>query len=353
MNIITYPIILSISALLCSCSSISLRKNIHSVDDNTAQKAPENGASPVVTTGQSIDSRINSVAVSDKTHFDYILGGKDVLHITVYDEPELSYDSNTARSLRISIGGTISFPLLGNVKAAGLTPFELEKKLEKLLSEGYLINPHVSVIVAEYHSKEIYVLGAVRNPGVYPLLGKESILEMISKAGGIISAENAGMAGNDIVVMRKNISTGDKISPQSPLDATDTSQANTPTDKEVEYIRLDLQKLLRKGDIALNINLQDQDTLYIPMAESVFIFGEVDKPGAIKLQEKDITIIEAISMAGGFTDIASPSRTRIVRMENGMERTIYVNVTKIVKGKKSNDLLLKPGDIVVVPEAFF
>lgn len=293
-------------------------------------------------------------AVSDKSRFDYIIGGKDVLYITVYDEPDLSYDPNTHRSLRVSSDGTISFPLLGNVKTAGLTPFELENKLEKLLSEGYLINPHVSVIVAEYHSKEIYVLGAVRNPGVYPLLGKESILEMISKAGGIITAEHEGMAGNDIIVMRKNISANIESSQKSLItNASAIFKTNTPIDTKVEYIRLDLQKLLRKGDIVLNINLQDQDTLYLPMAESVFVFGQVVKPGAIKLLEKDITVIEAISMAGGFTNIASPGRTRVVRMENGMEKTIYVNVNKVVKGKKSNDLILKPGDIVVVPEAFF
>ncbi|HHT9159889.1 MAG TPA: polysaccharide biosynthesis/export family protein, partial [Candidatus Brocadiaceae bacterium] len=125
------------------------------VDKKSLHQNNEIGRKQV--TGSKID------AVSDKSRFDYIIGGKDVLYITIYDEPNLSYDPNTQRSLRVSSDGTISFPLLGNVKAAELTPFELENKLEKLLSEGYLINPHVSVIVAEYHSKEIYVLGAVRN----------------------------------------------------------------------------------------------------------------------------------------------------------------------------------------------
>ena len=217
------------------------------------------------------------------------------------------------------------------------------------MSEGYLVNPHVSVIVAEYHSKEIYVLGVVRNPGVYPLLGKESILEIISKAGGVITSE----ACNDIIILRKNFSTDNKISQKSVLDTSAVSKTNTPIDPEIEYIRLDLQKLFKKGDIALNIDLQDQDTMYIPMAESIFVFGQVATPGAIKLLEKDITVIEAISMAGGFTGIASPSRTRIVRMENGVEKTIHVNVNKIVKGKKSKDIILKAGDIIVVPEAFF
>ena len=311
------------------------------VDKKSLQQNIEIGGEQVA--GNKID------AVSDKRHFDYIIGGKDVLSITIYDEPDLSYDQRNNRSLRVSIDGMISFPLLGYVKVAGLTPFELEKKLDKLLSEGYLVNPHVSVIVAEYHSKEIYVLGVVRNPGVYPLLGKESILEIISKAGGVITSE----ACNDIIILRKNFSTDNKISQKSVLDTSAVSKTNTPIDPEIEYIRLDLQKLFKKGDIALNIDLQDQDTMYIPMAESIFVFGQVATPGAIKLLEKDITVIEAISMAGGFTGIASPSRTRIVRMENGVEKTIHVNVNKIVKGKKSKDIILKAGDIIVVPEAFF
>jgi len=452
MNIVGYLFILLISLLLSSCSSIGLRGNVQSGDNNVARKASEVNITSVVTSEQENNVRItvnadnefsynffnhyepasliidisngkfvnlpqemtvrkgnvasigiaqipkpdnsgrliinldkmsaynihkenksliidvdkkslqqnieiggeqvagNKIdAVSDKRHFDYIIGGKDVLSITIYDEPDLSYDQRNNRSLRVSIDGMISFPLLGYVKVAGLTPFELEKKLDKLLSEGYLVNPHVSVIVAEYHSKEIYVLGVVRNPGVYPLLGKESILEIISKAGGVITSE----ACNDIIILRKNFSTDNKISQKSVLDTSAVSKTNTPIDPEIEYIRLDLQKLFKKGDIALNIDLQDQDTMYIPMAESIFVFGQVATPGAIKLLEKDITVIEAISMAGGFTGIASPSRTRIVRMENGVEKTIHVNVNKIVKGKKSKDIILKAGDIIVVPEAFF
>ena len=452
MNIVGYLFILLISLLLSSCSSIGLRGNVQSGDNNVARKASEVNITSVVTSEQENNVRItvnadnefsynffnhyepasliidisngkfvnlpqemtvrkgnvasigiaqipkpdnsgrliinldkmsaynihkenksliidvdkkslqqnieiggeqvagNKIdAVSDKRHFDYIIGGKDVLSITIYDEPDLSYDQRNNRSLRVSIDGMISFPLLGYVKVAGLTPFELEKKLDKLLSEGYLVNPHVSVIVAEYHSKEIYVLGVVRNPGVYPLLGKESILEIISKAGGVITSE----ACNDIIILRKNFSTDNKISQKSVLDTSAVSKTNTPIDPEIEYIRLDLQKLFKKGDIALNIDLQDQDTMYIPMAESIFVFGQVATPGAIKLLEKDITVIEAISMAGGFPGIASPSRTRIVRMENGVEKTIHVNVNKIVKGKKSKDIILKAGDIIVVPEAFF
>ena len=452
MNIVGYLFILLISLLLSSCSSIGLRGNVQSGDNNVARKASEVNITSVVTSEQENNVRItvnadnefsynffnhyepasliidisngkfvnlpqemtvrkgnvasigiaqipkpdnsgrliinldkmsaynihkenksliidvdkkslqqnieiggeqvagNKIdAVSDKRHFDYIIGGKDVLSITIYDEPDLSYDQRNNRSLRVSIDGMISFPLLGYVKVAGLTPFELEKKLDKLLSEGYLVNPHVSVIVAEYHSKEIYVLGVVRNPGVYPLLGKESILEIISKAGGVITSE----ACNDIIILRKNFSTDNKISQKSVLDTSAVSKTNTPIDPEIEYIRLDLQKLFKKGDIALNIDLQDQDTMYIPMAESIFVFGQVATPGAIKLLEKDITVIEAISMAGGFTGIASPSRTRIVRMENGVEKTIYINVNKIVRGKKNNHIILKAGDIIVVPEAFF
>lgn len=204
MNIVVYLFILLISSLLCSCSSIGIiRGSLFPGDNNVAQKASEQENKSLIIDAEKNSLQRNSEigseqvagnkidAVSDKRHFDYIIGGKDVLSITIYDEPDLSYDQRNNRSLRVSIDGMISFPLLGYVKVAGLTPFELEKKLDKLLSEGYLVNPHVSVIVAEYHSKEIYVLGAVRSPGVYPLLGKESILEILSKAGGVSTSEAA------------------------------------------------------------------------------------------------------------------------------------------------------------------
>lgn len=263
---------------------------------------------------------------------DYIIGGRDVLEIRVYEEPDLS------GSFRVSSEGYVSFPLIGRVKVDGLTPSQLEKNLEALLSDGYLVKPQVQVFLAEYHSKEVSILGAVRQPGVYPMRsGKETLLEMVSTAGGINAREDMGLAGNDVFIFR-------------PIAKKDGSENIA---EGVACIRVDLQGLLRKGDMSLNLPVKGKDTIYIPLADSVFVFGEVKNPGAIKLLEKDITVLEAITMAGGPTKVAAANRTKIIRMEDGAEKNMIVNIDKITKGDKSRDIVLKPYDVVVVPETFF
>lgn len=261
---------------------------------------------------------------------EYKLGGKDVLKITVYGEPDLE------RTVRVSRHGTISFPLIGEVGVEGMTAAQVEEKLEELLGRDYLVNPQVSIFIEEFHSKEVYILGAVTKPGAYPLLGKASLLEMVSQAGGIDVREGA-KSGKNLILIRS-----------AP---NETTPGKSPD--ESETLTIDLEKLLKGGDLSLNLALHSGDIIYVPKADSVFVFGEVKKPGSYPL-EKETTVVEAITMAEGFTDIAAPNRTRIIRSEAGKERTIPVNVKDITKGgDKSKDITLKPGDIIVVPESFF
>lgn len=264
--------------------------------------------------------------------YDYVIGGRDVLDIRVYEEPDLS------GSFRVSSEGYVSFPLIGRLKVSGLTPTQLEKKLEMLLDGEYLVKPQVLVFLAEYHSKEVSILGAVREPGVYTMKsGRETLLEMISGAGGINAREDTGLAGNDVFIFRP---VARKDGPENIAEG-------------VKCIRVDLQRLLRKGDMSLNLPVRGKDTIYVPLAESVFVFGEVKNPGAIKLLEKDITVVEAITIAGGPTRIAATNRTKIIRIDDGVEKTVVINVDKITKGDKSADVVLRAGDVVVVPETFF
>ena len=102
-----------------------------------------------------------------------------------------------------------------------------------------------------------------------------------------------------------------------------------------------------------NIVLKNQDTIFVPQADQIFVFGEVSRPGPYKLQTQNISVVEAITMAGGPTRLAAPNRTRIVRVENGKERTIRVNVDNVVKGDKRGDVKLRSGDIIVIPQAYF
>ncbi len=121
----------------------------------------------------------------------------------------------------------------------------------------------------------------------------------------------------------------------------------------MQHITIDLKRLLTEGDLSLNIVLQDKDTVFIPQADQIFVFGEVKSPGPYRLREKSVSVVEAISMAGGLTRLAAPNRTRIVRVEDGVEHVIQANVDKIMDGDKSQDVILKSGDIVVVPETYF
>jgi len=263
---------------------------------------------------------------------DYRVGGYDVLSIIVYEEKDLS-----RKAVRVSADGYISFPLIGRIKVDDLTTSEMERLISiRLAEEQYLLDAHVSVMVTGYNSKRFLVLGAVRNPGSYSLQARERVLDAISRAGGIRRSresyyEQAGMEG---MIIR-------------------TESPNTDQECKI-VINLDLYGLLKGRDQISNMFLADKDVLFIPTAEHFYIIGQVRRPGAYPLTDKQITLVEAISMAGGFTRIASRNRTRIIRVEDGVEKIIEVKVDAITDaGKKIQDVIIQPDDVIVVPESFF
>lgn len=257
---------------------------------------------------------------------DYTVGGYDVLDITVYEEQDLSREG-----IRISAEGHITFPLINRVQVGGLTTSEIENKIANLLAEGqFLLDAHVSVVVSDYRSKQFMALGPVRMPGSYPLKANERVLDAISRAGGIIT----DLAGSELMIIRT----------ENP----DTDQASKLV------IHVNLQALLNEGDQMSNLLIEDRDLLYVSRAEHFYIIGQVKEPGSFLYLEKEITLVEAISMAGGFTKIAARNKTRIVRVENDVEKIIEVKVDAITKsGKKAHDVRILPGDVIIVPESFF
>lgn len=264
---------------------------------------------------------------------DYKIGGYDVLSITVYGEKDL-----TLESVRVSADGSITFPLIGRIQVAEMNTAEAEKLITKKLAEGqYLLDAHVSILVTKYEGRKFSVLGAVKSPGNYPLQAREKVLDGISKASGIVSeGTGGGSAGEaqEAMIIR-------------------TLNPGKPTESKV-IINFDLQALLKGRDQISNIYLADQDVLYIPKADYFYIIGEVKNPGSYAFTKKEITIVEALSMAGGFTRIAARNKTRIVRIENGVERIYDVNVDAITRaGKIIQAVLIKPNDLIVVPESFF
>jgi polysaccharide export outer membrane protein len=277
-------------------------------------------------------SPITPTARSDTAAFDqaYYIGPKDVLDITVYRETDLS------GKFSVSPDGVITFPLIGQVKAQGYTTAELSDVMRHLLSQGYLVNPQVSVEVAVYQSQQVLTLGAVQNPGHFYLGGKTTLLEMLSRAGGL--SHHDGQS-HFLILFRQRTASGTEVGDGG---------------EDVQTMHIDLERLLDQGDMSLNVPLQGQDVIYVPQPASILVFGEVKNPGPISLSGKNMTLVEAISKAGGFTKIAAPSRTKVIRMIDGVERAKRINVADIIKrGDRSKDVVLEPNDIVVVPESIF
>ena len=266
---------------------------------------------------------------------DYKISGYDVLSITVYEEKDL-----TIESIRVSADGFISFPLIGRLQVADMNTSQVQQMISRKLAEGaFLLDAHVSVMVTKYEGRKFSVLGAVKTPGNYPLQAREKILDGLSKANGIASendymGRSMGGEAKEAMVIR-------------------TLNPGQPAPRKI-VINFDLQALLMGKDQVSNIYLADQDVIYIPRADFFYIIGEVKNPGSYTFTKKEISIVEAISMAGGFTRIAARNKTRIVRIENGVERIYDVNVDAITKaGKMIQAVPVKPNDLIVVPESFF
>ncbi len=241
---------------------------------------------------------------------DYIVGEEDVIKITIYDHPELTTTE------RVSGEGVVTLPLIGEIKVAGLTTDQMAKKIAARLSDGFIVDPNVSVFVVEFRSKKTIIMGYVNKPGIYILSGNTTFLELISLAGGLSKD-----AGDKATIKRKRSgSTG-----------------------EEGIITIDLKKLIEQGDTSLNIPLMDGDNVFIAKAGVFYITGEIKNPAAYRYED-GITLIKAVTMAGGFTDKASAGRIRIIRKVDKKEKVIQ---------KAEMDEPVLPDDIIIVPESFF
>jgi polysaccharide export outer membrane protein len=243
---------------------------------------------------------------------DYLIGPQDVLTITVYEEPQLSgrYPVNN--------DGAFTFPMIGRVQAAGLSPRSLEERLTKLLADGYIRHPQLSVEVEQYRSQSITVTGEVRTPGRVALTGPMTVMDALVHAGSVTPN-----AAGEVQILRPKAS-----GPGQPAGAT-------------EILRVSLADL-QSGKLANNHALRDGDTVVVPRAEPFFVTGHVRTPGAYPVQ-RGMTVLQALSVAGGITDRGSERRIRIVRIVNGRKTEIDAKLTDLVQS----------GDTIVVPQRFF
>lgn len=250
---------------------------------------------------------------------EYAVGPLDVLTITVWEQADLSG--------RFTVGadGDISYPLLGNVRVAGLTPRAIEALLRSRLADGYLKKPQVTVEVTQFLSQRIFMMGEVTTPGPLPLTGELTLLEALARAGGV--TENAG---GELVLLRSARGPDSQGGPLA-AGAKDVS----------ELARVSIRDL-RAGTFSQNVTLQDGDTIFVPRAEAVYVLGQVNNPGSYTI-EPGMTVLRAISLAGGVTQIGSTTRVKIVRILGGKKTEI----------KAKLDDVIKPGDSVMVGTRLF
>jgi polysaccharide export outer membrane protein len=290
--------------------------------------APTNGqaAQPGQTTtapGQSEPSPMEQVRGN------YVLGPNDQILIRAFQVEEIG-----ERPYRIDMDGNVDLPLVGTVKAGGLSVDQLEMELAKRLST-YVRNPQVSVTVVQYHSEPVFFIGAFRSPGIYTLQGKRTLVDMLSSIGGL-----QPNASRRITITRRL-----EYGPIPLPNAVVSKATNTST------VEIGMGSLHNNVNPAEDIVLQPYDQISVSRAEMVFVGGEVNHVGGVELGERDsLSVVQLLSMSGGLTREADPEKAHILRpvLNTSKRAEIPVNL-KLVLAGKSNDFPLMQNDLLYVP----
>lgn len=246
---------------------------------------------------------------------DYLIGKEDVLEIIVWGHNDLH------RTMPVSLEGMISFPLIGEVQAAGASASSLGKAIAAKLGDGLIVDPQVTVTVKEYKSQRVFLMGEVKNPGTYAVTRENNILYVLSQAGGPTKD-----AGEEVVIIR----------PGRPVDRALTIEEAERHREQI--IKVNLKDALA-GDKKNNIPIRDGDSIVVPQMSYFFVTGEVRSPGRYNL-ERGTTVLTAISTGGGLTPKAAANRTQLTREQNGRKVEIRTDM----------EALVMPGDTIVVPQ---
>lgn len=252
---------------------------------------------------------------------EYIIGPDDVLDVVVWKE------DNLTKAYNVDKDGLITMPYLKEVKVSGLiTEAAAGLIAERLKNEGYLVNPVVTVSIKEYRSRKIMVFGLVKTPGNYYLKKEKTMaLDLLSLVG------HTEQTGGKMTVLRK-----------------------TSSGKE-EMLDVDLHALILNGDLSQNIEILGGDKIIISRistGQQIYVLGEVKSPGPYTI-ERDLSVLEVLRLAGGLTDFANKSKVKIIREVNGKKKNIFVNLNKIAKGQKEEDVALQAGDVLVALKSWF
>ena len=242
---------------------------------------------------------------------DYLIGPGDLLDIKILEANELNTEA------RVNTKNIITFPLLGEVEVGGLTSQEVEKKLKVLLTEKYMQDPHVVVSIKEYRSQRVAVLGSVKKPGSYEILGRGNLLDALAMAEGL-----SEIASSVVYVSRIDIKGNENS------------------------VAINLNELLKQGKSGLNIPIHMGDVIYVPEVGVFYVDGAVNKPGSFPLKG-DVTVSKAVAIAGGLSKTSSASDVKLVRLSNGKREVIPINLDLVKQGEQT-DLALVDQDVVIV-----
>lgn len=247
---------------------------------------------------------------------EYRVGPGDTLEVAVFEVEELG------RSATISADGRIRLPLIGPVEVGGKTPQEIEGEISSLYADGYLNDPQVTVSVVDFRSQPVSVLGAVREPGVYQLLGRRRLSDVLALAGGL-SEE----VGGTIRISRN--AAGE----QREIEVSVSNLLSLhPAPEDDPYV-------------------EPHDSIQISKAGVVYVLGAVGKPGGFPIREQEpMTALRAISLAEGTEGVAARKRARIIRRRDGEEQEMPIRLDRILAGK-ALDPELEPNDIVYLPDS--
>lgn len=260
----------------------------------------------------------------------YLLGPDDLITVRVLQAPEIA-----DKPVRIDLNGNIDLPFIGKLHAAGLTVESLRKELTSNF-ESIIRDPQVSVGVEEFRSQPVSVVGAVNTPGVLQLRGHKTLIEMLTMAGGL--RPDSGSYVN----IARDLKWGPLPLPGAKNDATG----------HYSTASVDLKLMMDAKDPSQNIVVRPDDVITVPRAQMIYVIGEVLKTGGYVLNDREnMSLLEALSLAGGVNRTASPSHARILRAKSGSQREeIPVDLKKIFEGK-GKDFELRAQDILFVPSS--
>jgi len=260
-----------------------------------------------------------------------VLGPNDQISIRALDAEEIS-----DKTYRVSGSGDLTLPMIGTLRAAGLTVGQLESDVAAALRK-YIRNPKVAISVTEFHSQPVSVIGAVTTPGIVQLQGKKTLVEVISMAGGLKND-----AGQSVTITRQK-EFGSLPLPGARLDPTG----------QFSIAELKLKDVLEARNPEQNIMIRPNDIISVPRAETIYVLGAVKRAGRFALNESDtLSVLQAVSLAEGLERTASPQKAKILRIAPGATRRAEVplNLKKIFSGEMA-DVVLQPDDILFVPDS--